>query len=215
MQCPPSSPESGPSSRLLQRRAPAPQGREPAHPKSLPAHKFSGLFSRSRGSALPFTQDPELRRPKPGVAPSEFEIASWALWTSKHFPNSASVPRGRRVSGCQVRPETSPETQGGPGPGQLEPCPAPEVAPGEVGGPSSRSPRNSASWTRPGVRPSSLRPIMVAVRWHLIVSQPYSPDSAVDPIEGVGDYHESQFTNEGETERWTDSPKAQGWSTAG
>lgn len=88
MQCPPPSPESGPSSRLLQRRAPAPQGREPAHPKSLPTHKFSGLFSRSRVSALPCTLDPELCRPKLGVAPSEFEIASWALWTAKHFPNS-------------------------------------------------------------------------------------------------------------------------------
>lgn len=163
MQCPPPSPESGPSSRLLQRRAPAPQGREPAHPKSLAAHKFSGLFSRSRVSAPPCTLDPELCRPKLGVAPSEFEIASWALWTAKHFPNSLGPPGAAslRLPGAPRNfPRDSMRTR--PGTVGTECCS--RVGSRADGGPSSRSPRNSASWARPGVRPSSLRRIIVAVR---------------------------------------------------
>lgn len=214
MQFPPPSPESGPSSRLLQRRAPAPQGREPAHPKSLAAHKFSGLFSRSRVSAPPCTLDPELCRPKLGMAPSEFEIASWALWTAKHFPNSLGPPGAAslRLPGAPRNfPRDSMRTR--PGTVGSECC----SRVGSRGDRGTFQPQSSqlrllgAAW-RPAQLPASDHRSRVL---HLIVSQPYSPDSDVDPIEGVGDYHEYQFTNEGETERWTDSPKAQGWSTAG
>lgn len=91
--------------------------------------------------ALLLTLDPALCRPKLGVAPSEFEIASRVAGPSgaRGICRTASVTRGGDAQAARCAPKLSPRLREDPAPpqparGQWGPSPAPEAAPGEVGG---------------------------------------------------------------------------------